>query len=73
MNRRSDYNPLLMLSSVFDRSKEEKYPKIPKNERTRQRPSDDRLQAKLELSSQHWKAYFAQPSLFIIFTLLVTT
>ena len=35
---------------------------IPKNERTRQRPFDDRLQAKLEWFSQNWRTYFAQPS-----------
>ena len=37
-------------------------PKIPKNERTRQRPFDDRLQAKLEWLSQHCRTDFAQPS-----------
>ena len=35
---------------------------FPKNERTRQRPIDEELQAKFEWLSQHWRTYFAQSS-----------
>ena len=35
---------------------------ITKNERTRQRPFDEALQAKLQWMSQNWRTYFSQPS-----------
>ena len=35
---------------------------FPKNERTRQRPFDEELQAKFEWMSQNWRTHFAQPS-----------
>ena len=62
MNRRSDSFPLLMLSWVFDKERGRQNSYIPKNERSRKRPFDEELQAKLWWLSHHWMTYFAQSS-----------
>ena len=62
MTSRSYFNPMTnaLIGLRQEQGTENSY--IPKNERTRQRPFDDRLQAKLEWLSQGWRTFFAQLS-----------
>ena len=55
-------SPLRKFSQVFDNNKDDKIPMSLKNERSRQRPFDEELQARSEWMSQNWRTYFAQPS-----------
>ena len=55
VNARKHFKPTTqVLASLRQEQKE--------NERTRQRPFDEELQAKLEWMSQHWRTYFTQSS-----------
>ena len=60
MHRRSDYKPTDLTSLRQEQVRQNSY--IPKNERTRQRPFDEQLQAKFEWLSQDWRTYFVQSS-----------
>ena len=74
MNRRSDYKPttLALISHRQEQGRQDSY--IPKNERTRQKPFDKELQAKLKWLSKKLEDLFrAIFFLFIIFTKLVAT
>ena len=60
MNRRSDYKdtPNALIDLRQEPGREKSY--IPENERSRQRPFDEELQAKLEWLSLNWMTHFAQ-------------
>ena len=74
MSRRSDYKPTTnaLIGLRQEQGRQNFY--IPENERSRQKPFDEELQAKLEWLSQTWVTHFtAIFLLLIISTKLVAT
>ena len=62
MNARKDFKPSTQFIAGLRQEQGRHNSYIPNNEKTRQRPFDEELQAKLEWMSQNWRTYFAQSS-----------
>ena len=60
MNTRKDFKPTTQVLASLPQEQGRQNSFYPKNERTRQRPFDEELQAKLEWLSHNWRTNFAQ-------------
>ena len=62
MKARKDFRPTTKIVASLRQEQGRQNSFVPKNERTRQRPFDEVLQAKSELLNQNWRIYFSQSS-----------